>query len=73
MIINDIFKNRNSRRQMENVIAIQGNRKIINCSIKVVAEGFINVSICLKIFRLLDALIRPSISSKDKKRSFKEL
>ena len=41
MIINDIFKNRNSRRQMENVIAIQGNGKIINCSIKVVAEAFI--------------------------------
>ena len=42
---------------MENVIAIQGNRKIINCSIKVVAEAFINVSICLKIFRLPDVVI----------------
>lgn len=54
---NDIFKNRNRRRQMESVIAIQGNRKIINCPIKVVAEASLNVSICLKILRLLDAVI----------------
>lgn len=46
---------------MESVIAIQGNRKIINCAIKVVVESFINVSICLKILRLLDAVIFFSI------------
>lgn len=46
---------------MESVIAIQGNRKIINCAIKVVVEAFINVSICLKILRLLDAVIFFSI------------
>ena len=39
---------------MESVISIQGNRKIINCAIKVVAEVFKSVPICLKILRLLN-------------------
>lgn len=52
MIINYEKKNTNSRRQIKRVIAVKGNRKIINGSIKVMALALANILNCLGILKL---------------------